>query len=117
MSRFDEAAEVSTSELIVILCTAPDEATGEKLAGALVEERLAACVNLIPGIRSFYRWRGGIESDAEVQLLIKTRQDLFGRVASWLDEHHPYDVPEVVAIRAASVSEPYRAWALEATED
>ncbi len=108
---------MSAAELIVILCTVPDEATGEKLAGALVGARLAACVNLIPGIRSFYRWRGAIESETEVQLLIKTRQDLFDRVASWLDEHHPYDVPEVVAIPAGSVSEPYRAWALEATDD
>lgn len=108
---------MSTADLIVILCTAPDEATAEKLAGALVAARLAACVNLLPGVRSYYRWKGAIESDAEVQLLIKTRQDLFSRVASWLEEHHPYDVPEVVAIPAGSVSAPYRAWALEATED
>lgn len=108
---------MSSEELIVVLCTVPDEATGEKLAGALVEARLAACVNLIPGVRSFYRWKGAIESDAEAQLLIKTRQDLFGRVVSWMDEHHPYDVPEVIAISARLVSEPYRAWAVEAIDD
>ena len=106
-----------TAELIVILCTVPDETTGAKLAHALVEERLAACVNLIPGVRSFYRWKGAIESDTEVQLLIKTRGDLFACVASWLDEHHPYDLPEVVAIAAESVSEPYLCWAVEATRD
>ncbi|MBW2379853.1 MAG: divalent-cation tolerance protein CutA, partial [Deltaproteobacteria bacterium] len=61
-------------QLIVVLCTVPDEAIAEKLAKGLVDDRLAACVNAIPGVRSFYRWQGRTESDTEVQLLIKTRR-------------------------------------------
>jgi periplasmic divalent cation tolerance protein len=98
--------------LIVILCTAPDEATAEKLAQGLVEARLAACVNAIPGVRSFYRWQGKIESDAEVQLVIKTRPERFSEIAKWLEEHHPYEVPEIIALPTEAVSDAYLEWAI-----
>lgn len=104
------------SELIVILCTAPDEATAEKLGRGLVEARLAACVNAIPGAKSFYRWKGKIESDSEVQLLIKTRPDHFDEIVRWLEEHHPYEVPEIVALPAERVSGPYLQWAIAQLE-
>ena len=102
-------------KLVVVLCTVPDDATAERLAKGLVEERLAACVNAIPGVKSFYRWQGKFESDTEVQLVIKTRADRFDALAAWISENHPYEVPEIVAIPADRVSEGYFAWAVEQT--
>ncbi len=103
------------NQLIIILCTVPNEATARKLASGLVEERLAACVNAIPGVRSFYRWQGKLETESEIQLLIKTRQERFDELAAWLEVNHPYDVPEIVAIPAERVSEAYLAWVVEQT--
>lgn len=102
-------------KLVVVLCTVPDDATAERLAKGLVEERLAACVNAIAGVKSFYRWQGKIESAAEVQLVIKTRADRFDALAAWISENHPYEVPEIVAIPADRVSEGYFAWAVDQT--
>ena len=104
------------SELIVILCTAPDEAVAERLARGLVEAGLAACVNAIPGVKSFYRWKGKIESDSEVQLLIKTQPKHFDEITKWLKTHHPYEVPELVALPADKVSEDYLQWAIAQLE-
>jgi len=101
--------------LIIILCTVPDEATAEKIAEGLVENRLAACVNAISGVRSFYRWQGKLQADSEIQLLIKTRQERFDEVAAWLEANHPYEVPEIVAIPAERVTKAYLAWATEQT--
>ena len=98
------------SEMLVIMCTCPDEATASKLAGGLVEEQLAACVNILPGIRSIYRWQGKISNDAEVLMVIKSLASRFEELESWLLEHHPYDIPEIVALPASRVSAEYRAW-------
>lgn len=103
------------TDLIVILCTVPDDATAEKLARGLVDDRLAACVNAVPGVKSFYRWQDKVEVDDEVQLLIKTRRQRFDAVRTWLETHHPYDVPEIVALPAERVSEDYASWAAEQT--
>lgn len=103
------------NELLVVLCTVPNEATAEKLAKGLVEERLAACVNAIPGLSSYYRWQGKLEVDSEIQLLIKTRRGRFDELAAWIQANHPYDVPELVALPAERVSESYLAWAVEQT--
>ena len=105
----------SENHLIVILCTVPDEAAAEKLARGLLEGRLAACVNSIPGVKSFYRWQGKIETDNEIQLVIKTLSERFDELAAWISENHPYDVPEIVAIPAERVSEAYLAWAADQT--
>lgn len=77
--------------------------------------RLAACVNIIPSIRSIYRFEGEIHDDAEVQLLIKTRPDCFESVAAWISEHHPYDVPEVIALPVTGAAPAYLHWLLEQT--
>jgi len=103
------------SELIVVLCTVPDGPTAERLAQGLVEERLAACVNAIPGVKSFYRWQGKLEADEEIQLLIKTRRGRFDELAAWIKTNHPYDVPEIIAIPADQVSDEYLTWAIEQT--
>ena len=105
----------ATFELIVILCTVPDEATAERLARGLIDANLAACVNALPGVRSYYRWEGETRCDGEVQLLIKTRRARFDDVAGWITTHHPYEVPELVALSASRVGQSYLAWALEQT--
>jgi len=102
-------------ELVLVLCTVPDEATAEKLGKGLVEARLAACVNAITGLKSYYRWQGKVEIDSEIQLLIKTRRGRFEELAAWIQANHPYDVPEIIAVAAEQVSDRYLAWAVEQT--
>jgi periplasmic divalent cation tolerance protein len=97
-------------ETIVILCTCPDDETAERLARGLVAERHAACVNVLASVRSIYRWEDGIEDQQEVMLVIKTTRSHFFVIEHWLEEHHPYDVPELLALDAAHVSEPYLHW-------
>ena len=103
------------NELIVVFCTAPDDETGERLARGLVEKRLAACVKVIPGVRSFYRWEGKLEVGSEIQLLIKTQCSHFEAIDKWIHEQHPYEVPELVALPASDVSGPYAEWVIEQT--
>jgi periplasmic divalent cation tolerance protein len=102
-------------KLLVIFCTVPNADTAEKLATGLVTEQLAACVNVISGVKSFYRWQGKLEVGAELQLLIKTRQGRLDAVVEWIEDNHPYEVPEIVAIPAERVNEEYLAWAIEQT--
>jgi periplasmic divalent cation tolerance protein len=85
----------------IAFCTVPDAETAEKLARGLVERRLAACVNVIPSVRSFYRWEGQIQADEELLLKIKTTRAARDALVEWLREHHPYDVPEVLAVSVA----------------
>ena len=107
---------MSTEEqLLVILCTVPDEDTAERFATGLVEAQLAACVNVLGSVTSFYRWQGKLEHSAELQLLIKTPRGRFDELARWINANHPYEIPEIVAIPAERVSEKYLRWALEQT--
>jgi periplasmic divalent cation tolerance protein len=94
----------------VCLVTVPNLELGEDLARELVEARLAACVNVLPGLTSIYRWKGGVERDAECLLIVKTVAARVRELESWLDRHHPYDVPECVALEPVSVAAAYRAW-------
>ena len=84
------------TDLLVVLTSFPDAGQARQAARVLVEERLAACVSLLPGAESIYRWQGRIESTAEVLALIKTHADLYDRLAARLGELHPYEVPEIV---------------------
>ena len=99
-----------SAQVALLLITAPDEETGRRIARALVEERLAACVNLLPGIRSIYRWRGAVEEAAEVLLIAKTRADRTAALASRVRALHPYEVPEVVALPVTDGSRAYLRW-------
>lgn len=94
----------------MVLVTAPDAEVAERLARALVEERLAACVNVIPGVRSIYRWEGAIEEDAELLLLVKTHEARLDALAARVKELHPYALPEVLALAAAGGSAAYLDW-------
>lgn len=100
----------------VVLVTAPDRRTGLRLARALVAERLAACVNLVGGLRSVYRWKGKVEEASEVLLLAKTRASLLPRLARRVQGLHPYSVPEVLALPVTGGSAGYLSW-LDAAAD
>ena len=94
----------------LVLCTCPDAPTASRLARALVEERLAACVNVVGGVSSTYHWNGEVHVDDEVLLVIKTMADRFEAMQARLVALHPYDVPEVLAIEPDGGAAPYLAW-------
>jgi len=94
----------------VVLTTAPNAEVGGLIARTLVEERLAACANVIPGVRSIYRWEGDIQDDPEVVLIVKTRADRCEALAARIKDLHPYDVPEVLVLPAVGGSASYLAW-------
>lgn len=93
-----------------MLCTAPDAATARVIAHDLVDRRFAACVNLVPGLMSVYRWEGAVEEATEVLMVIKTRRARVAELEAELLELHPYDVPEFVVIEPVHVEARYRAW-------
>lgn len=101
--------------LLLVLSTFPDAATARTAAEALVNERLAACVNLLRGVESVYRWEGKVESGAEVLAVIKTTGERYPALESRLRELHPYDVPEIVALPAAAVAESYLQWVADSS--
>jgi len=94
----------------LVLTTAPDRETAERLARALVERSLAACANLLPGARSIYRWQGAIEESDEVLLVLKTTAGRLRELEQALGELHPYEVPEFVVLEPSHVGAKYLAW-------
>lgn len=101
---------MNPNDALVILCTAPSSDVAATLARGLVDAQLAACVNLIAGVRSFYRWKGEVEDDSEVQLVVKTRASRLAAVRGWIESNHPYDTPEILALPVSGGSEAYLAW-------
>lgn len=99
----------------VVLVTAPSQEKAAELAHALVGEKLAACVNLVPGLRSIYRWEGAVEDASEVLLLVKTTHDRFDALHQRVLALHPYDVPEVVKLDVAAGHLPYLDWVRDST--
>jgi len=97
-------------DVLVVLTTVGDGESAAGLARALVEERLAACVSVAPGVRSVYRWEGRVVEDSEYLLIVKTTESGYEMLESRLREMHPYDVPEVIGLRAARVLEAYLSW-------
>ena len=101
---------------VIVLTTVNTAFDVAALARELVEQRLAACVNVIPRIESFYRWQGRVETDAEQLLLIKTTDERVDALRAALVARHPYEVPEFVVVKPESVAEPYRAWLVESVQ-
>lgn len=102
------------TDKIVVFSTCADEAEAGRLARALVEERLAACVSVIAGVRSFYHWKGAVESSAECLLVIKSSRELFTQMRAALERLHSYDVPELLALPIVDGAPSYLDW-LEAS--
>lgn len=94
----------------VVLVTTPDVDTARTIARALVEERLAACGNIVPGMTSIYRWQGAIAESAEVLLILKTSDDRLAAMSERVIALHPYEVPEVLALRIDAGHQPYLDW-------
>jgi periplasmic divalent cation tolerance protein len=98
-------------EAVVVLCTFPDLDQARQIGAALVERQVAACVNLLPGVESIYRWEGKVERAGEVLALIKTAR--YPDLEAALRELHPYDVPEILAFPIAAGLPAYLAWLAE----
>ncbi len=98
------------TDKIVVLTTCDSEKHAEKLARHLVNQRVAACVNILPKARSIYRWNEKVEEAAEWLLIIKTRRDLFAALRTEIQKLHTYEVPELIALPIVDGSEAYLAW-------
>jgi periplasmic divalent cation tolerance protein len=98
------------TDKIVVLSTCASAQEAELIARRLLETRLAACVNILPAVRSFYRWKGAIEDDKEILLVIKSSRALFQELRAEIEKLHSYEVPEVIAIPLVDGSERYLAW-------
>jgi len=98
------------SEALLVLTTCPDEAIAGRIARELVEAGLAACVSRMPGLRSTYRWKGHVEDEPEVLLLIKTVATRFQELEMRLKSLHPYEVPEIIAVPIVTGSSDYLSW-------
>ena len=103
------------SEVIVVFITTANREEAARLADMLVGSRLAACVQILPEIESVYRWKGQVQREAEVLLLAKSTMDRFDELERQTRAIHSYETPEILAVPAAAVSEPYRKWLEEST--
>lgn len=99
-----------TALLVYVSCP---PANAEALATTLLEAHVAACVNIIPGLRSIYRWKGAIQHDEEALLLIKTAQDRFEALRAVVLANHPYELPEIIAVELKASHPAYLQWVLE----
>ncbi|XP_064943523.1 protein CutA 1, chloroplastic-like isoform X3 [Musa acuminata AAA Group] len=108
---------LTTVPSIVVYVTVPNKEAGMKLAESIIKEKLAACVNRVPGIESVYWWDGKVETDAEELLIIKTRESLLGALTQHVKSNHEYDVPEVIALPITGGNEKYLEWIKDSTRD
>jgi periplasmic divalent cation tolerance protein len=106
----------TASDLLIVLSTFPNSDDAGTAAHTLVEECLCACVNILPGVRSVYRWGNQVANNGEVLCLIKTPRARHAELVARLIELHAYDVPEVVTLTAADVNDPYLRWVLQETD-
>jgi len=96
--------------MLVVLTTTPNKAEAEILARNIIEEKLAACVQILPPMKSFYFWENAVQAETEHLLLIKTLPEKFAALEKFIRENHSYSVPEIVALKAEKVSESYSDW-------
>jgi periplasmic divalent cation tolerance protein len=97
-------------QFIVVLITCPSQEEAERLSNKILSERLAACVNIINGVHSLFHWQGQIESDQESLMIVKTRSLLLAQLKTFVQENHPYDVPEIIAVPIIGGSDDYLNW-------
>ncbi|HYW91069.1 MAG TPA: divalent-cation tolerance protein CutA [Gammaproteobacteria bacterium] len=99
-----------TTDARVVLCNCPDRSVARRLARAVVQQRLAACVNIVPGVESVYWWEGEIQQHTECTLLIKTTRDAWSDLEAALQAGHPDDIPEIIALPVESGLKDYLEW-------
>jgi periplasmic divalent cation tolerance protein len=97
-------------EALLTFCTFPDDSTARQIGTVMIERQLAACVNLIPGVASIYRWQGQVETAMETLAIFKTTRATHAEFSRVLAELHPYEVPEIVAIEPSEIHAPYLQW-------
>lgn len=100
---------------LVLLCTCPSMEVARRIAETLVEDGAAACVNVLPGLTSFYRWQGETHADAELQLIIKTTTETYPRAEQLIRQLHPYELPEIIAVPVVRGLSEYLHWMREQT--
>lgn len=100
---------------LIVFVTVPDAEVGASLARVLVGEQLAACVNILPRVRSIYAWKGEVKDEDEALCLVKTRAELFPALEARLTSLHPYEVPEILGVAPTTGNGPYLRWLAEAT--
>ena len=119
MSEYHNVGKINsnkeTTNFIIVHVTVPSKTAGEKIANVLLNNKLAACVNIIPGVSSFYTWKNKINEDAELLLEIKTKSRLFNSLEEIVVKNHPYDVPEIAEINVNSMNKPYLDWLTDST--
>ncbi|MGE5895055.1 MAG: divalent-cation tolerance protein CutA [bacterium] len=103
-------------EFIIVFITTQNEEEAVKISRALVQEKLAGCVNIIRAIRSIYRWEGKVEDSSEVLMIVKTRRELFDNLAARVKELHSYTVPEIIALPLLRGSQDYLSWLTDVTK-
>ncbi len=99
-----------STEYQIVLNTCPDYASAERLASELIDQGIAACVNIVPEVRSFYRWQGQVESRQEILLLIKSHKTDYPSIQKLILEQHPYELPEIIAVPITQGLEGYLDW-------
>jgi periplasmic divalent cation tolerance protein len=105
-----------TNEILLVLTNLPDRASAQRIAGALVENRAAACVNILAECDSVYRWQGKVETANEVPLLIKTTRAAYSQLEKIIRKHHPYELPEIIAVPVDAGLPGYLQWVAEETK-
>jgi periplasmic divalent cation tolerance protein len=98
------------SQPILVVSTFPDRESAQKFAQLLVEDKLAACVNILSACESYYRWQGKVENATEYPVLIKSLQSNFDRIEAVLRQHHPYELPEIIVVPIAGGMSEYLEW-------
>jgi periplasmic divalent cation tolerance protein len=107
----------ASDEVLVVLCSVPDAETGARIGRALVEERLAACVNVLPAMRSIYTWQGAVSDEAEALCMVKTRRALYPALRARIEALHSYQVPEILALPVTDGNAAYLSWVLQGTRE
>ncbi|PWH14747.1 MAG: cytochrome C biogenesis protein CcdA [Anaerolineae bacterium] len=108
---------VESPDILLVFITAPSKEVAEQLARQLLQERLAACVNIVSNLHSLYWWEGELQSDSETLLMVKTRKEGFeDHFLPFVQQHHPYQVPEILALPVVAGSNTYLQWVLQETQ-
>jgi len=112
--RSSEAPMTTSDTAVIVFISAPSAEVAEGLARSAVEARLVACVHIVPGVRSIYRWEGKVCSEGELLLLAKTMSSKRAELEEFIRQQHPYDTPEFIALHADAVAPRYAAWLQDA---
>ena len=99
-----------SNQHIMLLCTCPDRETAASLAHKILQDSLAACINILPGIESVYRWQGKVEQDTEVLMLIKSLSRAADELERIITQNHPYELPEIITVPIDAGSNDYLQW-------